>query len=577
MILLVFMAFIICVLVSLLIAAQYSGSTSAVETAGEVEERIEAISTDNDHESNESTEELITLNESPHADNDSSSPAIRAHASWIVEQEHPTNSTLQGRVSMRGRFWMRGAKTIPWRWRVKQTALTDLHPTEAGWRDSTTCETDHPPFAIPPNRFKNNSLFDAAVTFLPRFDSCVLGEEFQCPQRVELPEFEFIPERRPYTLADTINAIAVGKGTSSVHILFVGDSTMEDIFNWAKCSLSRTSDVSAVDRGSKMFKMPHGERLNEGEHVRWYRTALFDIVRKHSSSTKNNNIRAQISLARNDEGFENHQLFNPLCEGTDLIVVNWGLHFTANNQDKYDRMLEKMLPSLSACAKTNTAIAFLSHPAQHFPESPNGWYSDAHISPNRRCVPIVNSVEDADWNSQSLRTAIGQLPKHVLVPTPWVFMQDVVNTNRYCRRGLYYNNPDRVRIHHIPFFDVSASLWDWHLNRTLIRHTKTIDCTHLLPITSFGTPIWDALFWTALSEVSKQTCTEVTPPKYEVGKRQCAAAASSASCAKKADATFRANVIKVLTEPIQVPTGNASAANAEADVFRVMKRFGGGA
>jgi hypothetical protein len=415
----------------------------------------------------------------------------------------------------------------------------------------------------------------------------MLADEFRCPKRVELPEFEFIPERQPYTLADTIAVIANSRSEDRVkdpvRILFLGDSTMEDTFNWAKCHLSRTNNVVAVNNSSRMYKMARGENWRATQRVKWYRTSEFDVSVSRDTKdgeTITRNVRAQVSLARSDDGLETGRTIHTFCEGSDLIILNFGLHFSEVHKEELDKMLYRVLSSLNSCTKSHTAIAFISHPAQHFPGSPNGWYTGAHIEPTRRCIPIGNSIDKADWSSQSLRSTIQSLFWHVLLPSPWTSMKEVLETGKFCRNSRVYAR-NFVRVHYIPFFDVSASLWDWHLNREHIlmqggvgaSSLGTIDCTHLLGMPSFGRAIWDGVYWTALQEFSKHTCVDVSPPRYSVGQNQCGLRRAGSTTCATADRSFEANFPAIVSESIEVFPINFSSVTkekAEKDVFLLM-------
>jgi hypothetical protein len=427
-----------------------------------------------------------------------------------------TEELLQ--ADFHARFWLKDHSSPgpPWQWFMIDVNNSVNFPFVTNWNSKgKTCLNK--PFTAPPDPFKDFYDPEVRKSANVHYTTCQLPTQVQCPvQDIQIPMFQFTSKRRPFTLGDVFNQLARKKSVGPLRITFVGDSTMEDIYNWAKCHLSSLTKVRTVPNSAKLLKLPEGDHPRT--EARWYRTVSFMIQTSTGEERK-----LVLVLARVDR-----ILYEPIskvfCENSDLLALNIGLHH--QTPASYKLPMKITLEGLrDYCTKSKTILTLISHPAQHFAESDKGEY----VGPSRHhCIPHGNKIQTSDWRSTELVERLLPELEMSIIPSPW----DTIANNKACYRAIFHpiirhddnlfqngtrnetvTLPKRIStlpasaLHYIPFFDTSASLWNWHLARFNIglgpHPTRFVaDCTHLLYVPSFGVPIWDGMFFAAFNDVS---------------------------------------------------------------------------
>lgn len=140
--------------------------------------------------------------------------------------------------------------------------------------------------------------------------------------------------------------------------------------------------------------------------------------------------------------------------------------------------------------KTNgaTTLFYANHPAQHFyGRHPKGWYSATSNALMDTCLPTPKNLqkdEDFDGWTSVLRNLSDYNPQNTvkLFPPPWS-KEELA----YCPS---LSDPTKLKSNFIYWLPYQSLTKDFHA-----YHKMPGDCTHLISIPQFGTPLWDAMYW----------------------------------------------------------------------------------
>jgi len=299
------------------------------------------------------------------------------------------------------------------------------------------------------------------------------------------PRFHFIPERPAYSLAHA----AALFGKPAVRILFLGDSTMKEIFQLARCHLGRCEGVTASPVTHFMrFPTRISRVRDKSAAMALAYTAAYSLQPSHGSPA----VRVDVAYIQNRYvAADDAEMLRMLCEEADLLLINWALWYPGAGA-YYASVMRPALAVLAACARDNgTVVVYANHPAQHF-ASPSGRFPPAAAG-DKRCVPLADAAEDQDVWTRVLGQTVAPQLNLTLVPSAW---EDVATASCPTAIALAATTASSAaRLHWVPYLDATQALHRFH-------KPKAGDCTHLLSLPEFGAPLFDGAFLAVLFETS---------------------------------------------------------------------------
>jgi hypothetical protein len=250
-----------------------------------------------------------------------------------------------------------------------------------------------------------------------------------------------------FKLLNKISYKNVQNETIIGQIIFFGDSSSMSIFEAFICEIIRNKLFTNFEAVNIVDKMQH-------------------IFYNFSENTDNNQkpVKSKIGLRFINKNITSIlDMFNQTLSATLnetnylVLIVNIGLWYNygfENHLYKDEaKILLKYLYSLSYTLqrhfkeKKTIKIFWLETVAQHYP--PHGYYSNINFYENlntstHHCIPLLNKTISSNWRNK--------------------IIENIITENKYEKK---------IKI--IPFFNITASLWDHHHRED---NSKSYDCTH---------------------------------------------------------------------------------------------------
>ena len=429
----------------------------------------------------------------------------------VAERDHAETPRDQKR------WWLAelGLEAYPfeWVWDAANESVATMLPCEVGFLPASAT-----------NQVRNcDARCPRPTPTTTHFASCAVDAKLFCkPLNAwpRIPRLEMRDKRPLRSLVDVAALLSARHPPSdaTVAIEFMGDSVAEQMFNWAKCGLARAPGVRYVpptprnkSNGTWAPTLSNSDAAENPHVVRWIRRATFDVP-----SLK---LRVRLALVRNNRPASDAFLLERLgSPGLDLLVMNWGLHYSFESVTDFTTDMDRVVKALSSSRPPirgeQPILVFASHFAQHFPWRADGTFvrpASSHQTDTVTCSPLRVSVEQADWNTRELRRVV-QAHGLVLEPTPW---GRTASARDPCPSNNNNNDDDNInpkkRLHWLPVFDVTADLPTWHVG-------GGVDCTHLRYLPSLAAPLWDAMYWTVVRETPCDV--DIASLKLELEPRQ---------------------------------------------------------
>jgi hypothetical protein len=223
-------------------------------------------------------------------------------------------------------------------------------------------------------------------------------------------------------------------------LILVGDSVMQQFFNGIACELERVGIWKDSSKFTNTDEVQYVRVTANGTAVPIFFLPIYHLVNSRFDRIPNAAMhKLETTLAA---AIQKHQGLT--------IMVNMGLHYIENPVPNFSRIdyQHQMTTVLSylhnfalSHSKKNVRIFWRETSAQHFP-TPNGYWPGAKYASSMKltCVPLQDASAAADWRNSDVAK--------------------IINASRL------------FMVQTIPFYKVTAPLWDMHPS----GHLQ--DCTH---------------------------------------------------------------------------------------------------
>ena len=342
-----------------------------------------------------------------------------------------------------------------------------------------------------------------------------------------IPRFTHVrpASREPYALVHMF-APLVGKRPKNpdgvFRVTMLGDSTSESAYYTALCSLAESPGVtfSAPHTRAKLLS-PHFSRHQDG----WCYKAVFQdmdvVIGRRAAAPAATPLRVRFSLIRcyqmPHSGESSRKGLKLLAREADVMIANFALNYNAlyggaptpeeqarlaasTFSEHMTRLFSTFVEAAEAdvaAGKPPAAFVWWTSVAQHF-HSTFGWYTGPKNpgGPDVTCKPLAWSLAPkANWWVPTLRAVLAKnVPGVRLMDVPFARPSeawcpsssgDSSSSSGSSLSGLI--NP--LRVHVVPFFDVTAPLHAYHVTR--YPSSDVWDCLHLFPLSEVHAPLFD--------------------------------------------------------------------------------------